>query len=183
MSSDAWKQVSRGEEAAVYGYGVLAAQFPAGPERNRAIDLATSHARARDRARAALAQADVDPESPAAFEIPFPMDGPVAARRLAALVESRLVDVYCRQIPDLEQSERRSFARMAAEASARSVSWGARPTAFPGGADPETLPSPSGTDGSAPGTPAPGPSGSSGPTPVTSPAAPSPGQGDGAVVQ
>ncbi len=142
MSVEVWRQVANGEEACTYAYGVLAARLPAGPERNRAVDLAAAHARARDRARAALSTLDADPPVPAAFQIPFPVENASSARRLAALVESRLVDVYCRQIPEVEQSERGRLATAAAEASARAVSWGGRPTAFPGGLDAEpTAPS------------------------------------------
>lgn len=179
MSVDAWKQVALGEEAAVYAYGVLAAQLPSGPERNRAVDLTVAHARARDRARRALAADDLDPEVPGAFEIPFPMDGAPAARRLAALVEARLVDVYCRQIPDVERDERAFLATSAAEASARSVSWGGRPVAFPGGTDSEpATPSPSAVPTSAAtSTPGPSPAGSS------AVGVPPPAQSDGATVQ
>lgn len=159
MSEDSWKQVALGEEACVYAYGVLAAQFPDGPDRNRAVDLAAAHARARDRARASLS--DADPPVPAAFQIPFPVDSVAAARRLAALVEARLVDVYLRQIPDVEPEERKAFAAAGAEASARSVSWGGRPTAFPGGRDSEPLESPTASPTSA--TPA-----ATAPTPATS---------------
>ncbi len=176
MSTDAWMSVALGEEAAVYAYEVLAAQLPSGPERNRAIDLAVTHARLRDRARAELASDDAEPEVPGAFEIPFPLDGAPAARRLAALVEARLVDVYCHQIPLVEADDRRPFATAAAEASARSISWGGRPTAFPGGREsepPEPSVSPSGT-----------PSGSATASPATTPTVPAVpgGQSDGATV-
>lgn len=179
MSVDSWKQIALGEEAAVYAYGVLAAQLPDGPERNRAIDLSVAHTRARDRARTALAEQDVDPEVPAAFDIPFPVDSSASARRLAALVESRLVDVYCRQVPEVEPQERAYLATAAAEASARGVSWGGRTAAFPGGSDSEP-PEPAASAGSATpapaGTPVAPPAGS----PTATPVAP---QGDGAVVQ
>lgn len=176
MSTDSWKQIALGEEATVYAYGVLAAQLPPGPERNRAIDLSVSHTRARDRARAALARDDVDPEVPAAFDIPFPMDGAAAARRLAALIEARLVDVYCHQIPAVEPQERAYLATAAAEASARSVSWGGRTAAFPGGSDSEP-PEPSMSVD---------PLASQSASPTTVPGAPTPTApptGDGAVVQ
>ena len=176
MSVDSWKQVALGEEAAVYAYGVLAAQLPAGPERNRAIDLSVSHTRARDRARRALAAEDVDPSVPGAFEIPFPLDSAAAARRLAALVEARLVDVYCRQIPEVEPDERTFLATAAAEASARSVGWGGRPVAFPGGSDSE--PATPSQPGAPPSTTTAGTS----PT-VAPPTSPPPGQSDGATVQ
>lgn len=137
--TEAWKSIALGEQAAVYAYGVLTAQFPDGPERSRAIDLGVTHAHDRDRARAALAEQSVEPDSPAAFEIPFPMTGPASARRLAAVVESRLVDVYCAAVGQLEGKERRRAAASAAACSARSVRWGARPTAFPGEAEVELV--------------------------------------------
>lgn len=139
MSNEAWRNIALGEQAAVYAYGVLTAQFPDGPERARAIDLGVIHARNRDRARAALAEQSAEPDAPAAFEIPFPMTGPASARRLAAVVEFRLVDVYCAAAAQLTGGERRRAAVSAAECSARSVRWGARPTAFPGDAEVEII--------------------------------------------
>ena len=186
MNTDVFKQIALGEEATVYAYEVLAARLPAGPERNRAVDLSVSHARARDRARAQLAAADTEPDVPGAFEIPFPMDGAPAARRLAALVEARLVDVYCRQIPLVEAQDRRPLASAAAEASARSVSWGGRPTAFPGGREsepPEPSAPPAGTGSpSTPGSPPPATGTTPAvPTATAPPAAPG-AQSDGATV-
>ncbi len=142
MSASAWKDIAVGEEAAVYAYGVLAARFPAGDERNRAADLVVVHARARDRARAALAEQDSQPDLPAVFEMPFPVDSSTAARRLAALVESRLVDVYASAAPEFEGGERRTVVATGAECAARSVTWGARPAAFPGGRSTESQPAP-----------------------------------------
>lgn len=157
MSTGAWRQIALGEEAAVYAYGVLAAAFPVGAERNRAIDLSVAHARARDRARAQLAAEDVDPDAPGAFEIPFPVDGVTAARRLAALVESRLVDVYATQLAEFTGKARRNISAHANEAATRAVTWGARTTAFPGGqdSDDDTLPAASTSGSPAPTSAAP----------------------------
>lgn len=138
----AWKDIALGEEAAVYAYGVLAARLPAGPERNRASDLAVVHARNRDRARAALAAEDSQPDAPAVFEIPFPVNSSVSARRLAAVIESRLVDVYARSAAEVEGSDRRVVVATGAECAARAVTWGARPAAFPGAQATESQPAP-----------------------------------------
>lgn len=140
MSTGAWKDIALGEEAAVYAYGVIAARFPAGVERNRAADLVVVHARARDRARAALAAADSQPDLPAVFEMPFPVDSSLAARRLAAVVESRLVDVYTGLAGDFEGDERKAVVAAGAECAARAVTWGARPAAFPGARANESQP-------------------------------------------
>lgn len=131
MSTPAWRQIALGEEAAVYAYGVLAARL-AEPERSEAKRDGLAHTRARDRARSQLAEDDADPGVPAAFEIPFAVEGASAARRLAALVENRLVDVYCTQAVELEGEDRKYATQMAQEAAGRAVTWGARPQAFPG---------------------------------------------------
>lgn len=175
MSVDVWRQVANGEEACNYAYGVLAARLPIGAERDRAVDLAAAHARARDRARAELAALDADPPVPAAFQIPFPVEDAAAARRLAALVEGRLVDVYCRQIPEVEQPVRGRLATAAAEASARSVGWGGSTAAFPGNYDAEPTASSEPTTTTAP-------SGPSTVTPSATAAPVSPATGDGATI-
>lgn len=177
MNDDSWRQIALGEEAAAYAYGVLAPRLPLGPERNRAIDLVAVHNRARDDARSALAEQDMDPNAPGAFSIPFPVDDAAAARRLAALVEWRLIDVYCAQIPDAEPQERRRCATAAAEASARAVQWGGRTAAFPGAAAGEA------SEPSGPATAT--PSGNTAPAPPVDTVPPSPAgppQGDGASV-
>lgn len=131
MTAAAWRQIALGEEAAIYAYGVLTARLDE-PERSEAVRDRFAHTRARDRARAQLAEQEADPDAPGAFEIPFAVDGPSAARRLAALVENRLVEVYVTQTVELEGADRKDAARMAQESAARAVTWGARPQAFPG---------------------------------------------------
>lgn len=188
VSLDAWREIALGEEAAVYAYGVLAAQL-AEPEKGRAIDAGIAHARARGRAREELSSEDADPPAPAAFRIPYPLDGPTAARRLAVLVESRLVEVYCRQTPLLTEGARTYAAETAQECARRAVSWGGDIAAFPGGSSaaanlrPEVssqAPTPA-----APTTSAPAPDDVAPASPTPQPATPStpPAGSDGAVVQ
>lgn len=155
MTLDAWREIALGEEAAVYAYGVLAAQLEE-PEKGRAIDAGIAHSRARGRARSFLAAEGADPPAPAAFRIPFPMDSADAARKLAVLVESRLVEVYCLQTPELQGKERKYAAQSAQECAARAVVWGGGTAAFPGGNTPSavlTSPSPGAASPTAPTSP------------------------------
>jgi hypothetical protein len=136
VSIDLWQSVAVGEEAAVYAYGVLTPRLDEG-ERPRAIEAHTVHSRARDAAVAELAAAGADASLPTAFSFPFNISDAADARRLAALVEDRLVNIYCTWAPELAGPQRRRFVESARECCARAVSWGQRPAALPGGGQPD----------------------------------------------
>jgi hypothetical protein len=155
MSVDLWETVLVGEEAAVYAYGVLAPRLE-GTDAIKAVNARTAHSRARDQAAAELASAGGQATVPGAFEVPFPVDDASSARHLAALVEDRLVNIYCSLAPELSDRQRRQFVESARECCARAVGWGQRPEALPGTDDPTMSPVPDKRRGPGGGSPAPG---------------------------
>ncbi len=132
MSADTWLPVATGEQAAAYAYGVLAPRLSGG-ERTRAINAIATHEQARDDALAQLAE---QPDLDAVFQIPFPVTNAEQARRLAALCEDRLVNVYCTLAATQTTETRKDFIESARRCSARAVSWGQRPESFPGTGEP-----------------------------------------------
>jgi len=176
--SEPWADVATGEEAAVYAYGVLTPLLGE-KDRNAAISAATAHARARDTARDALAGLDKNPPMPVAYEIPFDLNDEATAKKLAALCEIRLVNVYATLASQVQGQERLHFSQASQECSVRAVLWGQRPSAFPGAGRDQDMIDPSGTasrsSGSLPAT---------SDTPASAPPAPSSAPGsDGATLE
>lgn len=159
MTAEAWTAVALGEEAASYGYEVLIAQL-SGAARTRGLDALKAHDAARNRARSKLAALGEDPSAPATYDLPFPVNSSASARRLAVVLELRLVSVYCELAEATAGPDRQYGATAAQESSTRAVGWGWVPTAFPDAtrADTPTVRSSPGESGPA-GTPAPTPTG------------------------
>lgn len=130
MSDEAWEAIALGEAAAVYGYGVLAGRLDQ-PQRTEAANLAVAHARDRDRARAALSAHGSQLDLPTVFELPEPLRTPADARRVAALLESRLVTVYANAAPALTGADRLFAAQAAQSAQVRAIGWGAESQPIP----------------------------------------------------
>ena len=129
MTTEAWTRVAEGEEAAIYGYGVLTAKL-SGTDRTKALTAADAHRVARDRARAALADQDLNPEVAAAFQVPT-LTNATGAVAVAAAIEIRLTDLYVVLSASTEADERKYASQTAQETTARAVMWGWAPEAFP----------------------------------------------------
>ncbi|MCH9718589.1 MAG: ferritin-like domain-containing protein [Actinomycetia bacterium] len=139
MSEGTWRTIAEGEAAAVYAYGILIPRLPSG-ERPTARDALIFHSRQRDAAIAELAAMGVAIELPIVFEIPFAIKTADDAARLAAIVENRLVNIYCTVAAVFSGDQRRDLVATARADSARAVFWGQRPEAFPGTTDPVMSP-------------------------------------------
>ncbi|MDP4014009.1 MAG: ferritin-like domain-containing protein [Candidatus Nanopelagicales bacterium] len=128
---DAWAAAALGEEAAIYGYEVLTAQL-VGAERIKALRAVKSHEHARDNARDRLTEGGGNLDAPAAYDLPFSITSPASAKRLAILLELRLVSVYASTVRPTDGSARAYAAASAQKCASRAVGWGWVPTAFPG---------------------------------------------------
>lgn len=122
-----------GEDAAVYGYGVVAAHV-SGEGRTRALTILQSH-RARALAWRGVASSlgASAPPAAAAYELPFEVDSDPTARTLAADMEQRLAALYAQASSALDDRAQRKDAILGArECATRAVVWGADSEAFPG---------------------------------------------------
>ncbi len=126
-SSEAWADVVRGEDAAIYAYSVAGAQVPKSA-RDRALRGREEHLRLRDVAASLTGSADVVPAP--AYDLGSEGEGPAAAKAVLARVEQALVAVYAQAAGASTAVERRLAARAATECAMRAVTWGAEPEAF-----------------------------------------------------
>ncbi len=120
------------EDAAVYAYGVIgphlaeeqrpAARAALDTHRQRSFTL-------RDRVAAAGGPA---PDAPIAYDLPYPVNDPDSARRLAGLVEMRLAAAYADLAAAMSDAPRTDAILAAREATVRAIGWGAASMAFPG---------------------------------------------------
>jgi hypothetical protein len=129
VSSAAWEPVAVGEEAAIYGYGVLTAQL-SGTERAMALAALDAHRVARDRARGELAQEGLNPPVAAAFELPT-LTSAAGAKMIAAALEIRLTDLYVALAGETQGEDRSYASQTSQETTSRAVMWGWEPAAFP----------------------------------------------------
>jgi hypothetical protein len=75
------------EQQVVYGYGVLGPQF-SGAAKSYAADCLQAHTTHRDEVGALVIAAGATPAAPApAYQLPFQVDDPASARRLAVRLE------------------------------------------------------------------------------------------------
>lgn len=120
------------ENAAVYGYGVIGAQLD-GESRDRAGAALAAH-----QARGGLLQQRIDAAAatPTAaapgYELPFPVTGPAAAARLAALLEERLAAVYANGVQATVGPLRTALASALQLSAVAALPWGGVGSAFPG---------------------------------------------------
>lgn len=123
-----------GEHAAVYAYSVIAARVEFVPS---VVGLATAcyaaHRAARDRLVRTLRAGgeSPDPTEPG-YALPFPVEGPASARRLARLVEDRCAVLHAAVVAATTGPERARGADALVQCATRGLRWGAPPTAFPG---------------------------------------------------
>lgn len=119
--------VVRGEDAAVYAYGVAGARVPA---RRRVLAGLQAHRAARD----AVASGLTSPPDPApAYALPTPPQTPAEARALLAYVDNALVPLYADLAAVATADERRRAVISAQACATRAVSWGSASQAFPSG--------------------------------------------------
>ena len=122
-----------GEHAAVYAYGVVAAQAVSEPDSQlRAAAAYAVHIRRRDALMAQIAASHADPDAALpAYSLPAHGDA-AAAARVGRLVESRCGVLYADLVAGSAGSPR-TFARTALlDAADRELTWGGRPSNLPG---------------------------------------------------
>jgi len=121
------------EHAAVYGYAVVAAHLT-GSRRTEATADYQAHLARRDALRERVAASGATPVAAAAgYELPFTVTGAARAAELAALLESRLADVYANAVQAGADGGFRSDAAAALSAAAvRAARWSGSTQAFPG---------------------------------------------------
>jgi hypothetical protein len=115
------------EDACIYAYGVIGAQVSGAPQARARRALASHHSW-RDRLQSETP--DVIP-SAIAYDFPFPVSNPASAKRLAALIENRMVGVYADVAAAADTVLRTEAVTAAMECAARAVTWGAESQAFP----------------------------------------------------
>lgn len=120
------------EHAAIYGYGIVGA-YLTDEERAQAGAAWDAHRARRDRLRHLLAVRDASPMSSApAYRLPFTVDGPRSAARLAARLEEDAVGAYIGLVAAGDPGLRRLAARAMQGYAARAARWRGSTAAFPG---------------------------------------------------
>jgi hypothetical protein len=120
------------EHAAVYGYGVAGA-YLAGPAVVTATAGWNAHQVARDTLETMLREAGAQPvAAAAAYELPHKVNGPVAAAKLAVLLENRVTAAYLGVVAVSDPRVRAFGAQAMAVAAGRAAAWRGRTVAFPG---------------------------------------------------
>lgn len=128
------------EHAAVYGYGLLAAQL-AGAARADALSALDQHRIRRDLLRAAVAAAGAVPQEAApAYHPMIPATGASGATALAAAIEVETARAYGRLVEATTGDIRGSGARWLQDAAVRQARWRHTAARFPG-LEAEPLPS------------------------------------------
>ena len=113
-----------GTEAAVYGYGLVAARLPVGSQRSAALSAMAWHRSQRDTLRARItALGATPPAAAAAYTPPFPVTDAASARRLAALVEDRLAGQWAGLAAASSGATRTQDALTAQACAVRVVTW------------------------------------------------------------
>jgi hypothetical protein len=118
-----------GEDACIYAYGVIGAHVK-GAGRRKARKALESHRTWRDLWQSRSTGPYVPGAS--AYQLPFTVEDTESARRLAVLIETRMVAVYADLAAATTGDERSDAVAAASECATRSVSWGGPSLAFPG---------------------------------------------------
>ncbi len=127
--SDSLTAAIVGEQAALYAYGVAGPHL-ADADRDMALGGLAAH-----RARILLLRERADDASEpgaAGGYLTGPVESPEQARALLAGVEARLAATYADLAGQCTGSDRTESVLAACECSARAISWGGPPEAFPG---------------------------------------------------
>lgn len=122
----------KGQDAAVYAYGLVAASLT-GAAANAALTAMADHRVLRDQLRALLVAASADPPAAAAaYDPPFPVTDAASARRLAALVEDRCTGQLAALVGLLPAAQRQVIGRAAQQGAVRTVAWSGVAATWPG---------------------------------------------------
>ena len=133
--ADALNSTLAGEYAAIYGYGLVAAQL-VGTTKRQAQSAIDSHRVRRDQMRASITATGQSPPIPAAaYDSSTPVTTPAQASDLAAAIESGLAGSYAQLAALSADGERRTAALAAQESAVRAASWSTTTQAFPGSVD------------------------------------------------
>ena len=120
------------EHAAVYGYGIVGAHGGARYDHAAKGDW-NAHKEHRDRLVALLRKRRVQPVGArAGYALPFDVDGPHTAARLAAHLEDGVAAAYLEMVAVTDTGLRMLGARMLRDATVRGARWGGSTAAFPG---------------------------------------------------
>lgn len=120
------------EHAAVYGYGIVGAR--GGDQYARAATHDWNiHKAHRDQLIQLLRQRKATPVgSRAGYALPFDVDDPKSAARLAAHLEDGVAAAYLQVVAVTDQKLRAMGAHMLRDATLRGARWGGSTAAFPG---------------------------------------------------
>jgi uncharacterized protein DUF4439 len=121
------------EHAAIFAYGVIGAHLE--EARSAAREAERAHRTRRD--ELVLLLGDQAPAAEPSYELPFPVDGPDDAVRLAILVEERVAAIWRGVLPESGAGERERALDALTDAAVRATRW--RATA---GVDPAAVPFP-----------------------------------------
>ncbi|GAA4849233.1 ferritin-like domain-containing protein [Kitasatospora terrestris] len=139
------------EHAAVYGYGVVGALLPVGPQREDGRASYAAHQARRDGWQRLLANGGVSPTAAApGYRLPFAVKDAADAKQLAAYIETQLTGAYVELTGASTGALRAEGAAALRETALRAVHWGAELPALPG------MPSADGAAGGAPSNPSDG---------------------------
>ncbi|MEW1911482.1 ferritin-like domain-containing protein [Kitasatospora sp. NPDC085895] len=121
------------EHAAVYGYGVVGARTPAGPQRDAARAGYAAHQARRDALQRELDGAGATPTAAAAgYRLPFAVSDAAGAGQLAAHIETQLTAVWADTVAGTGGALRQTAATALRETALRAAQWGADLSALPG---------------------------------------------------
>ncbi|GAA3936718.1 ferritin-like domain-containing protein [Streptomyces gulbargensis] len=129
---DAAQAALAAEHAAVYGYGVVGGRIA--PDRKAEATAAfEAHRARRDALRRTVRDLGGSPvAAAAAYRLPFSVDDPAGAVRLAADLEDRVAGVYSDLVRAAEGPLRAEAAASLREAAVRAVRWRGTGVTFPG---------------------------------------------------
>ncbi|NUS15180.1 MAG: ferritin-like domain-containing protein [Streptomyces sp.] len=129
---DAVQAALAAEHAAVYGYGVVGGHL-AGARQAEAQQGCDAHRARRDALARTVADLGASPVVEAAgYELPFAVNGPSSAARLAAYVEERVAGAYGDVVRTALGGLRKDAASAMRDAAVRAVRWRGGSVAFPG---------------------------------------------------
>ncbi|MEV7123385.1 ferritin-like domain-containing protein [Kitasatospora griseola] len=132
------------EHAAVYGYGVVGAFLPVGPQREDGRAAYAAHQARRDAWQRLLAAGGASPAAAApGYRLPFQVKDAATAGRLAAHLETQLTAAYADLCATTALRARAAAALR--ECALRAARWGADLPALPGLAAADPAPSASAT--------------------------------------
>lgn len=115
----------RGIDAAIYGYGIVGAHLK-GSEQNKAVRAVA--ALNRQRLAFMLAVGSQVDATAVAYEIPFPVTNNATAKKLAALLEVRLIPLFSAVVAATDGTTQVAAQIAKNKATARAAAWAGTPT-------------------------------------------------------